>query len=121
MKSGVVKFPNIQLDEDKIWELSVIKFIGVLDRPLKMDGIYRMRTNMIDRDETNSLQEISYHVLEHDSTYIDIQPTRPIRYKLRFHDFSTAELKFQEINLSNNLIFTSVALQLEITDSYGRI
>jgi len=113
-------FPKIQLNDEKKWEIAFVSFTGILQSGLETDGIYRLYTNMINRDQFNQQQDIIFTALKRGATYMEIQPTQSIKYKLRFHDFTTAVVAFYKIDSTQKLQFKSAALQLEITETYGR-
>ena len=98
----------------------MVSFRGILQSQLARDGIYRLQTNMIDRDQFNQHQDITFTALRRGTTYMEIQPTQSVKYKLRFHDFSTAVVTLYEIDSAQKLQFKSGALQFEITETYGR-
>ena len=113
-------FPKLQLDEDKNWEFSLINFMGVIQEVKSVRRICRLRTNMIDRDASNQNQDIAYVCLERNESLVNIKPTQKLVYKLRFLDFSAAEVNFQEIKKTSNIKFDSAVLQFEINETYGR-
>lgn len=112
-------FPELQFDDARNWEFTFIKF-GILKRKIETRGVYRLSTNLIDRDVCNPKQAISYIGLGRNTTYVELEPTHSLKYNLRFHDFSDVHFIFQEISSEKILDFQSAVIQLEINETYGR-
>ena len=51
---------SIQLDDTKFWELSLLKFSAIFSSKISQSGIYEIVTNMIERDDGNSLGVVDY-------------------------------------------------------------
>ena len=113
-------FPELQFDDASNWEFTFIKFCGILKRKVETRGVYRLSTNLIDRDVSNPDQAISYIGLGRNTTYVELEPTNLLKYKLRFRDFSDVQFNFQEISSEKILEFQSAVIQLEINETYGR-
>ena len=114
------QFPKLDLDDDSGWEFSLVKFCGILTSNLGKSGIYSVATNLIDRDESNPKQVLGYFTLGRNTTYIELEPTHLLKYKLRLHDFSDVQFVFQDIRSGKVLDFQSAAVQIEIRETYGR-
>jgi len=113
-------FPELDLDSENGWEFSLVKFCGILTGGIGENGIFSMSTNLIDRDESNPNQVLTYFPLRRNTTYIELETTQLLKYKLRLHDFSDVQFIFREIRTGKILEFKSVAVQIEIRETYGR-
>ena len=77
-------------------------------------GIYKVCTNLIDRENGNSERILGYARLDRKSHVIDITPTQSVWYKLRWLDISTADIHLQSITTDEKLVFSEFACQFEI-------
>jgi len=120
--SGSTKFEadTVTFSEDKQWDFSVLSFIGVFKNKIKNGGIYALSTNMIERDDGNAYRTINFLYIDNDSYKIIFTPTQKMRYKLRFHDLSNTVFNLRSIRTNEIIVFSEIAFQLEIRETYGR-
>ena len=111
--------PKLELDEDKSWHISLIRAIGVF-LPIEKTTIIGIHCNMIERDSSNPEQYIGLSLLKANEMSIDVKPTFNHQYKLRFHDFSQAEIQLLDLTTGRDIQFVDAIVQLEITEAYGR-
>ena len=79
-------------------------------------GIYKICTNLIDRENGNSERILAYVRLERRQTVLDFTPTHCIWYKLRFTDFSSSFIKLSSVRSDEEIFFSEFSAQFEITD-----
>ena len=77
-------------------------------------GIYKICSNMIDRENGNSDRVLGYVRLDRKQYTIDFTPTQIVWYKLRLHDTQMADINLHSIDKDEKLIFSSFACQFEI-------
>ena len=77
-------------------------------------GVYKVCTNMIDREIGNSNRSFCYVRLDRKAHVIDITPTQPVWYKLRWLDTVMADIHLQSITTDEKLVFSQFACQVEI-------
>lgn len=79
-------------------------------------GIYKISSNIINRENGNSERILAYVRLDRKQHVLDFTPTQIVWYKLRVHDTSTADINLQSIAKDENLIFSEFACQFEIIE-----
>ena len=78
-------------------------------------GIYKICTNLIERENGNSDRVLAYIYLDRKQTVLEFVPIQSCWYKLRLRDISFAEINIQAIESNINLNFKELACQFEIT------
>ena len=117
-KTSPFKFERIELKAFRPYKIRLINLHAIFTS--KADaGIYKISTNLIDRENGNSDRILAYVRLDRKQTFLDFTPTQTIWYKLRLHDFSSSDIKLTSITSDEELFFSEFSCQFEIED--GRI
>jgi hypothetical protein len=115
------KITGITFNQNKDWSFRLLSLVGELSSPLTKAGIYELSTNLIHRDEGNSSGVIGYMYLNHDDSSITFQPTQVPCYKLRFPDLCYSLFNLRSVGSSVYIRFKTIALQIEIKETYGGV
>ena len=77
-------------------------------------GIYKVCTNLIERENGNLDRILGYAHLDRKAHMINFTPTQPIWYKLRLVDISMIDIHLQAIATDQKLDLSELACQFEI-------
>ena len=109
---------RIQLNQFDDYSIRLIAFHAIFTSKADL-GIYKLCTNLIDRENGSSERILAYIRLDKRQAALDFTPTQTIWYKLRLHDFSSSDIKLTSITSDEELFFSEFSCQFEIED--GRI
>ena len=117
--SAPFKFNRVELKQYRRYKIRLIELHAIFSRKAEA-GIYKICTNMIDREDGNSDRVLAYVRLERKQIFLDFTPTQTIWYKLRLHDLSSSDIKLKSITSDDELFFSEFSCQFEIQEN-GRI
>ena len=117
--SAPFKFNRLELKQYRRYKIRLIELHAIFSQ--KADaGIYKICTNMIDRENGNSDRVLAYVRLDRKQIFLDFTPTQTIWYKLRLHDIFSSDIKLKSITSDDELFFSEFSCQFEIQEN-GRI
>ena len=111
---------DVKLPFNKVFNVTLINIVGILKTPVKRSGIYKITTNLIQREDGNIHRILAYVYIGRNSSYINFTPTHLLKYKLRLYDFNSADITLSSESTDEKLLFTEFSCQLEVTETYGR-
>ena len=109
-------FNRILLNPQKTFLIRFISIHGILSSGSD-SSIYKLCTNLIEREEGNSERVITYLRLEKRENVIDYVPQLSLWYKLRLHDLNSAEFNLESILSNKKLSFKEFSCQFEINEN----
>ena len=104
---------RVELDSYRGYIIRLIAFNAVFSSKAEA-GIYKICTNLIERENGNSDRVLAYIHLDRKQTVLEFVPIQSCWYKLRLRDISFAEINIQPIESNINLNFKELACQFEI-------
>ena len=107
---------RIQFNQFRTYSIRLVLFRGVISSYVP-GGIYKLCSNVIDREVGNSERILTYIRLNRKSHTVDFTPTQSVWYKLRLLDFSSLELNLQSIASDEKIIFSEFCCQFEIQEN----
>ena len=114
---GKFLFPSLQLEDNAEWVIRLVNFTAILNKPVKVDSIFQITTNLVRRTTGNPKQILNYVALPLGETVINYSPAYALQYKIRFHELEASFIKVSVRDQSQK-IFADAAIQLEILRSY---
>ena len=117
-KHNPLVFDRIQLNPYCSYKIRLISYNAVLSSKPSI-GIYKLTTNLTERELGSSSRILAFFVIEDRSKIITFNPKSEIWFKLRLQDFSTAEVKLSSLTSDAELFFEEFSCQLEILETYG--
>lgn len=109
---------RIQLNQFDAYSIRLIAFHAIFTSKTDF-GIYKLCSNLIDREKGNSERILAYIRLDKRQAVLDFTPTQIVWYKLRFKDISSAVFKLQSIVSDEEVYFTNFACQFEVIKDAG--
>lgn len=106
---------RLELRQFRRYSIRLISIHGVISSFVKA-GIYKICSNLIDREFGNSERVFGYLYLARKTHVLEYTPTQAVWYKLRLADFSSLELTLTPIKADEKLIFSEFSCQLEIKE-----
>ena len=73
-------FPSLQLEDNAEWVIRIVNFVGVLRKPLKVDSICTITTNIVRRTTGNPKQILTYLALPEETAVINYVPAHALQY-----------------------------------------
>ena len=114
--SAPFKFNRVELKPFKNYNIRLLDLHAIFTS--KADaGIYKICTNIIDRENGNSDRILAYVRLDRKQTYLDLTPTHGIWYKLRLHELSSSDVKLKSIARDEEIFFSEFSCQFEIKEN----
>ena len=104
---------RIQLNQFDDYSIRLVAFHAIFTSKADL-GIYKLCTNLIDRENGNSERILAYIRLDKRQAALDFTPTQILWYKLRFKDISSAVVKLQSTVSDQEVLFTDFACQFEV-------
>ena len=114
---GKFVFPSLQLEDNAEWVIRIVNFVAVLRKPLKVDSICTITTNIVRRTTGNPKQILTYLALPEETSVINYVPAHAVQYIIKFHDLESSFIKFF-VGEQTQEIFTEAAIQCEITRNF---
>lgn len=106
---------EIQLDEEKNYIISIIDLYCFGLTP----GIYRIGSNLIHQDVTNSFRCIGILQVSNRNTPAVFAPSHLTYHKLNFRTISTANLQFNSLQTNRKIIPTDFIVRFHIQENNG--
>ena len=114
---GKFLFPSLQLDDNAEWVIRLLNFTAIFNKPVKVDSIYQITTNIVRRTTGNPRQILNFMALPQGTKVINHSPAHALQYKIRFHELEASFIKVAARDQSQE-IFADAAIQLEILRHY---
>ena len=114
---GKFVFPSLQLEDNAEWVIRIVNFVAVLRKPLKVDSICTITTNIVRRTTGNPKQILTYLALPEETSVINYVPAHAVQYIIKFHDLESSFIKIF-VGEQTQEIFTKAAIQCEITRNF---
>ena len=115
--NGKFIFPSLQLEDNAEWVIRLVNFVGVFRKPLKIDSICTITTNIVRRTTGNPKQILTYLALPQDTTVVNYVPAHAVQYIIKFHDLESSFIRVF-VGEQTQEIFTDAAIQCEITRNF---
>ena len=112
-KNSPYVIKRIECDNFRHYSLRLISLNGIISSYVH-GGLYKIETNIIDREGGNSDRVLAYFRLNRKSHLVDYTPTQLVWYKLRLSDFSSLDINLRSITSDEKLYFSEFACQLEL-------
>jgi len=109
----------IKFSDNKLWQLSVINFIGKFKKNLDESGIYFLSSSIIQRDDGNLHRIMFYMFLKKGTNQLDYAPNHPLVYKLRQFYIDGIEFYLTSVKTGKIYHLSELACSLEIKESNG--
>ena len=114
-KDSPYSINRIELGQFNPFSIRLIAIHGIISSYIH-GGIYKICSNLIDRENGNSERVLAYLRLGRKSHILDFTPTQKLWYKLRWSDFSELELTLHSIATDEKVYFSELACQFEIIE-----
>ena len=108
-------FNRIILEPSGKYSLRLISLHAIISSYVPA-GIYKICTNLIDRENGNSDRILAYVRFDRKQHTVDFTPTQSVWYKLRWLDISVADVYIKSMKTDEKLSFSAFACQLEVKD-----
>ena len=104
---------RIEFDRNQNYSIRLVSLQAVI-ASYTPSGIYKICTNLIEREHGNSDRVIAYIHLDKKQSVIAYVPPESVWYKLRLHDISSADIKLESIITDTKLFFKEFACRFEV-------
>ena len=106
---------RIELEQFGRYSIRLIAIHGVISSYVH-GGVYKICSNLIDRENGNSERVLAYLRLDRKTHILEFTPTLNIWYKLRLTDFSSLDVTLHSITTDEKIYFSEFACQFEIIE-----
>ncbi len=110
-------FPSLQLDDNVEWVIRLVNFNAILKKPLKVDSIFTITTNIVRRTTGNPKQILNSIALPRDTIVINYAPTYAAQYKIKFRDLDSSFIKIF-VGEQTQANFSDATIQFEISRNF---
>ena len=107
---------RIEFDRNQKYLIRLVSLHTVI-ASFTPSGIYKICTNLIERENGNSDRVIAYIHLNKSQNVIAYVPPQSVWYKLRLHDISSADIKLESVITDTKLIFKEFACRFEVIEN----
>lgn len=118
-ENHTVQIPPINLPFG-YYTASLVNFIGEIEWAPKYDSVYEILSDLICRENGNPNRALGYIFISGGTSSVFFEPTHKLAYKLRVLEINSSELIFRSVKTHEKIIFSHIAVQFEVTESYGR-
>ena len=109
---------RVQLNPYSDYKIRLIS-LNVLLSERPSIGIYKLTTNMIERELGSTSRILAFFVIDERKRLITFVPRKKNWFKLRTKDFFSADIKLSSLTSDTELFFEEFACQFKIQETYG--
>ena len=115
-KNSPFQITRLELRQFKQYSIRLISIHGIISSYVN-SGVYKITSNIIDREHGNSERVFGYVYLQRKTHVLEYEPVQSLWYKLRITDFSSLELKLTSVGTGEKLLFSEFCCQLEVQEN----
>ena len=115
-KNSPFRFNRLELNQFSRYTIRLIALNAVISSYVP-GGIYKISSNLIDRESGNSQRILAYILLDRKQNIITFTPTQKCWYKMRLLDISSADIKIESISSDVKLTFSEFSCQFEVKEN----